>query len=124
MRTELLERYRALPLPTTRDEAWRFTDLKGFDPDAFGHDGGQTPAMSPAPMLDLTVSGMATVTEAGIDIERAPEGVTFGPLDEHHERLHELVGWDEKFAAHNAALWETGLLVVVPRGVVLEAPLY
>src|SRR5206468_9450128 len=34
-RPELLERYRALPFPTTTDEPWRFTDLKGFDPDAF-----------------------------------------------------------------------------------------
>jgi Fe-S cluster assembly protein SufD len=34
------------------------------------------------------------------------------------------VGWDEKFAAHNAALWEHGLLVVVPRDVVLDQPLY
>ena len=39
-------------------------------------------------------------------------------------RLHELVGWDEKFAAHNAALWEHGLLVVVPRDTVLDEPLY
>src|SRR5206468_7467277 len=38
--------------------------------------------------------------------------------------LHSLVGWDEKFAAHNAALWQHGLLVQVPRGVVLEQPLY
>jgi Fe-S cluster assembly protein SufD len=34
------------------------------------------------------------------------------------------VGTDEKFAAHNAALWEHGLLVHVPKGVVLEKPLY
>ncbi len=122
-RAELLERYRALPFPTTKDEAWRFTDLRDFDPDAFGHDGGQTPAMAPAPMLDVAVSGMATVNEATIEIERAPEGVTFEPLGDH-PRLHQLVGWDEKFAAHNAALWKNGLLVVVPRGVVLEEPLY
>src|SRR4051812_10545158 len=122
-RADLLERYRALPMPTTKDEAWRFTDLKGFDPDSFGHAGGQTPGMSPAPMLDLAVSGLATVNEASIDIERAPDGVTFDFLDDH-PRLHELVGWDEKFAAHNAALWERGLLVVVPRGVVLDEPLY
>ena len=123
MRTDLLERYNALPLPTTKVEAWRFTDLKGFDPDAFGHDGGQTPAMSPAPMLELAVSGMATVNEARIEIERAPEGLTFEQLVDH-PRLHELVGWDEKFAAHNAALWQNGLLVVVPRDVVLDEPLY
>jgi Fe-S cluster assembly protein SufD len=122
-RNELLERYKALPFPTTRDEAWRFTDLKGFDPDSFGHDGGQTPAMFAPPMLDLKVSGAAKVNEAGIEIERAPDGITFEPLGDH-PRLHELVGWDEKFAAHNAALWQNGLLVVVPRDVVLEEPLY
>ena len=31
-RAELLERYRALPLPTTTDEAWRFTDLQRLRP--------------------------------------------------------------------------------------------
>jgi Fe-S cluster assembly protein SufD len=67
---------------------------------------------------------LATVTESGIEIERAPEGVTFERLDENHPRLHQLVGWDEKFAAHNAAMWQNGLLVVVPRDVMLDEPLY
>ena len=75
-------------------------------------------------MLELDAAGLATVTESGVHIERAPEGVTFELLDENHPRLHELVGWDEKFAAHNAALWKHGLLVHVPQGVVLEQPLY
>ena len=34
------------------------------------------------------------------------------------------MGWNEKFAAHNAALWRHGLLVHVAAGVVLEQPLY
>src|SRR5690349_22688619 len=75
-------------------------------------------------MLDLDVAGYATVTAGGIEIEQAPEGVIFAPLPEEHERLYSLVGWDEKFAAHNAALWKHGLLVVVPKGVELEKPLY
>ena len=54
-------------------------------------------------------------------IDRAPEGITFAPLTEEHEKLYSLVGWDEKFAAHNAAVWEHGLLVVVPKGVELES---
>jgi len=120
-RAELLERYRALPLPTTKDEPWRFTDLRGFDPDAFSARGEGD---APSRMLDIAVSGLATVTENGIEIERAPEGVTFEPLAENAERLHELVGWDEKFAAHNAALWQHGLFVRVPRGAQLEEPLY
>jgi Fe-S cluster assembly protein SufD len=123
-RTDLIERYRALPLPTTKDEPWRFTDLKGFDPDAYvsdGQVGAQTPDTS---MLDIDVAGVAVVTESGIEIERAPEGITFAPLDEAHERLGILVGHEEKFAAHNAALWQNGLLVVIPKGMNVEQPLY
>jgi Fe-S cluster assembly protein SufD len=122
-REELLERYRALPMPDTTQEAWRFTDLRGFDPDVFATN-GQAAAASPGTMLDLETAGLAVVTEHGIDVERAPEGVRFEPLPEDHERLGELVGWNEKFAAHNAAMWKHGLLVEVPRGVELEQPLY
>jgi Fe-S cluster assembly protein SufD len=124
MRAEALTRYRELPLPDTTEEHWRFTDLTGFDPDAFekGSDpGGLTLGES---MLELDVAGLATIGEGGVTIERAPAGITFAPLDENHELLYSLVGWDEKFAAHNAALWQHGLLVVVPKGVILAKPLY
>jgi Fe-S cluster assembly protein SufD len=122
---DALAAYRALPLPDTTEEHWRFTDLRGFDPDVFTAAGGQTarPA-APKGMLDLDVAGLATISESGTTIERAPDGVTFVPLPEDHERLYSLVGWDEKFAAHNAAVWEHGLLVVVPAGVELDKPFY
>jgi Fe-S cluster assembly protein SufD len=124
-RAEALERYRKLPLPDTTQEHWRFTDLKGFDPDSFGQDRVAVPGTSPIEtMLELDVAGLATITEHGVEIERAPDGITFAPLTEDHERLYSLVGWEEKFAAHNAAVWEHGLLVVVPNGVVLDKPLY
>jgi Fe-S cluster assembly protein SufD len=126
-RAELLERYRALPLPTTSEEAWRFTDLRGFDPDAFvqnGHVGGLSPAVAERGMLDIDVAAVAVVGEEGIEIERAPEGIVFEPLDEAAARLGSLVGADDKFTAHNAALWKHGLLVRVPRGVELAQPLY
>ncbi len=122
-RPELLERYRALPLPTTRDEHWRFTDLSGFDPDAWSAN-GVTEIAAPPTMLELDAAGTAYVGEAGIEIVSAPDGARFEPLPEDHELLHSLVGWDEKFAAHNAAMWEHGLLVHVPKGVQLEKPLY
>ena len=139
MHAEALESYRALPLPATTEEHWRFTDLKDFDPDSFDSSVGaggtsgfpQAPSPDPLrgqaaarPMLELDVAGIATITEAGVQIERAPNGVTFEPLTEQHARLYSLVGWDEKFAAHNAAVWEHGLLVVVPKGVELDKPLY
>jgi Fe-S cluster assembly protein SufD len=122
-RSELLERYQALPLPTTKDEHWRFTDLAGFDPDAWTANGAAEIAAPPS-LIDVDVAGVAYVGESGIEIERAPEGIRFEPLTDEHEHLYSLVGWDEKFAAHNAAMWKHGLLVHVPRGVVLDAPLY
>ena len=122
-RAAAAERYAALPLPDTTQEHWRFTDLKGFDPDSFALN-GQVPVSDIETMLDLDTAGLAVVTESGIEIERAPDGIVFEPLDEAHPRLHELVGADEKFAAHNAAVWQHGLLVHVPRGVELEQPLY
>jgi Fe-S cluster assembly protein SufD len=122
-RAGLLERYRALPFPTTSDEHWRFTDLKGFDPDSFSANGAKTVERAGS-MLDVETAALAHVSEAGIEIERAPEGVVFEPLAEGHELLGTLVGTDEKFAAHNAAEWKHGLLVRVPAGLELQQPLY
>jgi Fe-S cluster assembly protein SufD len=122
-RTVATARYAELPLPDTTQEAWRFTDLTGFDPDAFGSNGHvrcQAPDVS---MLDIDLAGVAIVDEAGIEIERAPDGVTFEPLGED-PLLGTLVGADDKFTAHNAAEWRHGLLVRVPKGVQVEQPLY
>src|SRR6476469_1777002 len=130
------KRYRDLPLPDTTQEPWRFTDLAGFDPDAFvqnGQVGGHSPDTSKngqvgghspdTSMLDIDLAGLAVVSEDGIDVERAPDGITFEPLAEN-ERLGTLVGADDKFTAHNAAEWKHGLLVHVPKGVELDQPLY
>jgi Fe-S cluster assembly protein SufD len=126
-RAGALERYRTLTLPTTSEESWRFTDLRGFDPDAFvqnGHVKGSDPGTGPKEsMLEIDAAGIAEVTEGGVEIVQAPEGVTFEPLGEH-ERLGELVGAEDKLTAHNAAVWEHGLLVRVPAGIELEKPLY
>jgi Fe-S cluster assembly protein SufD len=124
-RTEAQAAYEALPVPDTTEEHWRFTDLREFDPDAFGHVGGQSPDASAPSMLELDVAAEAVVTETGIEITRAPAEIRFEPLDEGHDRLGSLVGWEEdKFAAHNAAAWQHGLLVHVPAGLELERPLF
>jgi Fe-S cluster assembly protein SufD len=121
-RADAIAAYERLPLPDTTQEAWRFTDLKGFDPAAFSANGAQS-VVRAEQMLEIDVAGLATVSEGGIEIERAPEGVTFEPLS-GHELLGTLVGAENKFTAHNAAAWKHGLLVRVPRGVELDKPLY
>ena len=121
---EAAARFAELPLPTRTDEAWRFTDLSAFDPRAYAIVEDPVAVAETARLVELDVAGMALVSETGIEIEHAPEGVRFELLREDDPRLYSLVGWSEKFAAHNAALWRHGLLVHVARGVVLERPLY
>jgi Fe-S cluster assembly protein SufD len=121
-RADAVAAYERLPVPDTTQEPWRFTDLKGFDPDAFAANGARS-VVRAEQMLEIDVAGLVTVSEGGIEIERAPEGVTFEPLADH-ELLGTLVGAENKFTAHNAAAWKHGLLVRVPRGVELDKPLY
>ena len=128
-RAELLERYRSLSLPTTQEEHWRFTDLAGFDPDAFA---ATDAAVAEVPsLLDLDVAASATITESGVEVEgsglsQSPgaDGIRFEPLTDDNPLVGSLVQPDDKLRAHNAAAWQRGLLVQVPAGVELEKPLY
>ncbi len=122
MRAELHERYRALPLPTTRDEHWRFTDLAGFDPDAWSAQ-AETGAAVPS-MLELDVAATATIDETGIRVDGAVDGVRFEALSDDEPLVGSLVKPDDKLRAHNAAVWQHGLLVRVAAGVEVEQPLY
>ncbi len=123
-RADALELYRSLPLPDTSMEAWRFTDLRGFDPDSFVQNGHVVGAPACRDMLEIDVSGLATAGGGKVEIDKLPDGVEFAALPEDHERLGTLVGADDKFTAHNAASWQGGLLVRVPKGVELDDPLY
>jgi Fe-S cluster assembly protein SufD len=118
-REQAAKRFEELPLPSTSDEHWRFTDLRGFDPEQVSDTGA---ASGTGPMLDLDVAGRAVVTERGIEIVSAPEGIRFEPLAPDYEA--KLIPDDDKFALENLARWEHGLLVHVPKGVELEKPLY
>jgi len=121
-RTEALERYRALPVPSKTEEAWRFTDLRGFDPDGFAATGEVVG--EPSSLVELDVAGSIVVGEAGMHFAQLPDGVTVEALTDDHPLLGTLVPPTEKFAAHNAAMWENGVLIHVPKGVVLEKPIY
>ena len=122
MRAELLDRYRAFALPTTRDEHWRFTNLEGFDPDAWTAEASA--AVAVPSMLDLDVAATATIDETGVHVSGSVDGIAFEPLRDDDPLIGSLVKPDDKFRAHNAAAWQHGLLVRVSAGFELEKPLY
>jgi hypothetical protein len=59
------------------EEHWRFTDLSGFDPEAFS--GSEAAEAAPSSMVALDVPAEAVVTETGIEITRAPAEIRFEP---------------------------------------------
>jgi Fe-S cluster assembly protein SufD len=106
-REAALQTYTALPVPTNREEAWRFTNLRGFDPDAHtAHPG--TFALEGEP-------GGAVVTSLALAADSHPELV--------ERYLGTVVPENEKFSSANAARWHDGVFVHVPAGVSVEAPL-
>ena len=92
----------APPVPSNRDEAWRYTNLRGFDPDAYDRQPA-TLTLSEAELPEGVVGSLARLAA-----ER-PE------LVEPH--YGSVVSGEEKFAAGNVAAWTDGVLLYVPAGV-------
>jgi Fe-S cluster assembly protein SufD len=140
------ESYQAMPMPTTNDEPWRRTDIRGMRAGAFrlpsqvDLDALRLPSPPEAllrPLAGDAHGGQIVLTAEGARVELDPElaqqGVIFTDLRtaerRHPELLARLLGQvvraDEgKFAALAAALAQTGVLVYVPRGVQVEKPLH
>jgi Fe-S cluster assembly protein SufD len=123
-REELLARYEAIPAPDTSEEHWRFTDLRDFEAESYDPEAAAGGLETESLLDSMELSALVTVTEAGVQVERAADGLRVEQLTDEHPLLGTLVGAEEKLAAHNAAQWRNGLLVVVPKGVVLEHPMY
>jgi Fe-S cluster assembly protein SufD len=106
-RAAALETYTGLPVPSNREEAWRFTNLRGFDPDVF--------AAHPGTLALDGDAGGAVFSSLARAVESHPELV--------EPYLGTVVPAGEKFSAANAAHWRDGVLLHVPAGVTVEAPL-
>ena len=85
----------------------------------------RTEIAAPPTMLELDAAGVVHVGEAGIEIEsRARRGSASSRSPSDHELLYSLVGCGREVRGAQRGDVANGLLVHVPRGVVLEKPLY
>jgi Fe-S cluster assembly protein SufD len=138
--------YQETPIPTTSDEPWRRTDLRGLRAGSFRLPSQvdlealhlpEPPDALLQPLAGEAHGGQIVLTAGGtraeLDPELAQQGVIFTDLltaeREHAGLLAELLGKvvnpDEgKFAALAGSLSQTGVLVYVPRGVQVEKPLH
>ncbi|MEX0750034.1 MAG: Fe-S cluster assembly protein SufD [Dehalococcoidia bacterium] len=100
--------YESMDLPDIYDEEWRRTDVRAL------------------PLDGLQRS--AATTEITLPEEARNAGVVFAPLrdalDRARGRLYDTVKPEEwKYLALNAALWNTGAFLYVPKGVEVTLPL-
>ena len=136
--------YENTPLPTTRSEEWRYTDLSRLI--NFGElrlATGELPpenrplALDEAIAEDRVGSGHIVLMDGGVihvdlDPALAASGVVLTSLraavEEHAEILEAHLATEAlppeqgKFEALNAALWTDGVLLYVPKNVKLELP--
>jgi len=132
--------YEATPLPTRRLEEWRYTDVKllKLNDVALAPADAAIPADVRARLAGKEAS--ARVLQAGnapaeiwLDPALAAQGVVLADLRsaaethrvlvEKHLATRAVPAAAGKFAALNAALWQSGIFLYVPRGVRIEAPI-
>jgi len=136
--------YQRLPIPTTRDEAWRRTDLRALNAGVLrlpvaGNkpELPATPKRLLRPLVDKKHGGQLIMqpngTQQYLDAELFEKGVIFTDLrtaeHNHADKLAHIMGQvvrpDEgKFAALAAAFTQNGVFIYVPSGVHIEAPLH
>jgi Fe-S cluster assembly protein SufD len=129
-----------IPMPTRQDEEWRRTDLRGLRLDQvepYGPASAGELSLVPTLESQAKLAGFlgirdAQVAERHLEEEWAVRGVIFTDLAtalrEHVDLVRDhfmtrcVPATDSKFAALHGAFWDNGVLLYVPRGVVVEAP--
>jgi Fe-S cluster assembly protein SufD len=145
-RLEAWQKYQDLPMPTLRDEAWRYTDISDVTIEDFLPYAPSPDAASEADLPDavqrliregeensaLLVQHNSETAYSRVDEELSRKGVVFTDLHtalaEHgdivRDKLFGLVPADyDKFAALSAAAFAGGSFLYVPRGVDVELPI-
>jgi Fe-S cluster assembly protein SufD len=131
--------YLATPFPTNRDEHWRYTQLARFAVDGLepvpGPADGAVPPRIQMRITDSDAEGVMVLKGGEVvhlDRRIREAGVVFTDLRsavrEHEElvrrHLYSVVAaTHDKYAALNAALWENGTFLFVPKDVEVELPL-
>lgn len=143
-RQEAWDYYTNTPLPNTRDEPWRRTDLRKLDAASFiiPANGNltnvpQVPGELLEPLLGDKQAGQIIMSPGKQEVELDPElerqGVIFCDLStaelEYGDMLQPIMGQvvdieDGKFAALAAALANQGVFIHIPKDVKVKLPLH
>src|ERR1700691_2351978 len=134
-------RFEGLPMPSRTDEGWRFSNISGVTLGGYAPAGGEAPAagISPAPLavesaatlsfMNGRACGAKSISPAlaaqGVTVTTLSEAVARHPglLREHFMAQPQKLG-SAKFAALHEAFVQDGAFIFVPRGVLVEKPIF
>jgi Fe-S cluster assembly protein SufD len=133
--------YQSLPYPTSMQEAWRWTDISRMPVEQFRLESGDLLATVPAyllePVADASHGGEILLTgdrqQVNLDSGLEKQGVVFtdfaNAIQTNPQLVEKILGkvihpGDEKFGALAGAMSRSGVLLYVPRGVQVAAPLH
>jgi len=136
--------YLQLPIPTTKDEAWRRTDIKGLKVNTLNIPKSEEIYQFPSvpdeylrPLVGNDNGGQLVFTPSGVqydvNAEMLAKGLIFTDLNKaletHPEIVSKILGSvvrtdESKFAAMAAAFSQNGVLLYVPRGMHISQPLH
>ena len=140
-RCEAWAAFQELPLPDRTMEEWMRTDVRGFHLDQFGppQSSSGNVALPPALLREgVELAGNAVSLDSrflscNLDANLAQQGVLFDSLE---ALIKAKAAWNgpnlftavdfhaDKFAALHAACWAGGMVLYVPKGVVITQPLH
>jgi len=143
-REKAWEMYKSTNIPTTREEPWRRTDIRGLKIDQFKlidpekkFDIAKIPESLLEPVADGDHGGQIVIYGnefvGKIDEELQNEGVIFCDLQtaekEYPELLSKALGKivkpeEGKFSALSGAFAQNGVFLYVPKNVVIDAPIH
>ncbi|MGH8017520.1 MAG: Fe-S cluster assembly protein SufD [Opitutaceae bacterium] len=142
MKRKAFAGYEALPMPTRKNEQWRFSSLRGLDLSVYDMSSAAETVDATALLEKTELVGQragrvvfadnALLAHEPVSKELEARGVIWAPLSEalvkHRDLLQEyFMAQDphlgsEKFAALHSAFVSTGSLLYVPAGVEIELP--
>jgi Fe-S cluster assembly protein SufD len=142
-RTLAWNAFKRHPLPDTTQEAWRRTDIHNLPTDKLQlalQDGSELPSVREdllKPLVADQHGGQIVITPGGVKIDLdekiAQKGVIFTDLktaeQQHSDLLERMIGKtvnveEGKFSALAGAFAQNGIVLYVPKGVIVEEPLH
>lgn len=138
------KKYKLLPMPTIKDEAWRRTDIHALNMSKFSlpFENGSNhlppvPKLLLKPLVKESHGGQVIIRPDGTDISLdqslIDQGVIFTDLHKaetlYPDKLANIIGQvvkpgEGRFAALTAALETYGVFIYIPKGIHVEIPLH